>query len=369
MSADSWVRHAIFDQAHGLVAAIFDHPADWRAESRVEWAPQYRHLPMRVSAVAAPPGRNLSFQFYPMQSFRWPPSPLTCPGQNVEGIIQIQPVSPEEVMTRIVIPSYRGGAPNLRVSAVQATPEPTTPDARAPQARLQAFRITARVEFDFEGGRREEEFSALQSIVQFPPSGWGMPAMISWTLTDICSLGCAKGGLEAALPTALRIRRSYQTNPQFKDLVQNIVRNLIAQAGRQTDALLQQGREQIERNGQASREFMARNQAYVNQQQARVDAMANPVWTQTSSTYSPYGAAEGGGRSEYTSHDQFVDAMREEQTVHNPANSANDKISNHVDYVWKDHDGNLMGTNDPNYDPNRGSDRVWTQAEIRKPKG
>ncbi len=367
MSEESWLQHKIVDHAHGLIAAIFQHPADWRAESRVEWVPQHRRSPVRVSAMAAPQGRDLSFQFYPMQSFLWPPMPLTSPGQNVEGVIQIQPVSPQDAMARIILPSYRGGVADLKISAIDAQPEPTTPDPRAPQAQLQAFRITARIEFDFNGARREEEFSALQSIVAFPPSGWGMPPMISWTLTDICSVGAVKGGLDAALPTALRIRRSFQINPQFKDLVQRTVRNMIAQAGRQTDALLQQGSEQIARNAQASREFMARNQAYVDQQQARVDAMANPVWTQTSSVFSASDMMGDGDRSGYTSHDQFVDAMREEQTVHNPENSANSKISNHVDYVWKDHEGNLIGSDDPNYDPNRGSDRRWTQATIRKP--
>lgn len=367
MSEQSWIRHAIVDNAHGLVAAVFDHPADWRAESRVEWLPQHRRLPVRVSAVAAPQGRDVSFQFYPMQSFFWPPMPLTSPGQNAEGVIQIQPVPPQETMTRIILPSYRGGAPNLKILGIDARPEPVTPDPRAPQAQLQAFRITARIEFDHNGARREEEFSALQSIVVFPPSGWGMQPVISWTLTDICSIGCAKGGIDAVSPIALRMRRSLQTNPQFKDLVQRVVQNSIALAGQQTDALLQQGREQIARNGQASREFMARNQAYVDQQQARVDAMANPIWTQTSSTFSASEMMGGGGGSEYASHDRFVDAMREEQTVHNPENSANTKISNHVDYVWKDRDGNLMGTNDPNADPNRGSDREWTRAIIRKP--
>ena len=51
-------------------------------------------------------------------------------------------------------------------------------------------------------------------------------------------------------------------------------------------AMLERGRQQVELNGQASREFMARNQAYVNAQQARIDAMPNPVYTGTTKTFS-----------------------------------------------------------------------------------
>ncbi len=367
MSQD-WTRYVIADPAHqGMPVALFEHPAGWLADSRVTWNLHQKQSPVMVHAFAATPDKSLACEFLPTQGYSWPPAPMTMPGQNADGIIQMQPPAPVEAMTRLIVPGMRGRCQNLQVLSANAVEVAAPSDPRAPQAQARAFKATARISFEFNGETRHEEFRARQIVVVMPPMGWGMPAMTFWQLAEVRCFSTNGDGLDAAIPIFDRMEASWQENPQWKALLQQRVSGMLAQANQATNQLLEQGWQQVRANGQASREFMARNQAYVDAQQRRVDAMENPIWTQTSSTFSAAEMVGTGAGSDYTSHNQFVDAMREEQTVHNPVNSANEKISNHYDHVWRDHDGNLQGSNDPNFDPNRGSDREWVQATVKRP--
>jgi hypothetical protein len=269
-------------------------------------------------------------------------------------------------MTRLVLPNYRRGVQNLRILAAQATPEPPPTDPRAPQARAEAYRVAVRVGYAHRGQSYEEEFRAKQIIVVMP-GPWGGAGFINWQLTEMCCLRAEPGKLDAAMGIFEGIQKSFEFNPQWTNMLQQMVSNLLSQSAGVADAVLASGARQAEISAQASRDFMQRSANYVAQQQSRVDAMDNPVYTATSSTYSPFEASDSVASSDYTSHDWTIDGIREEQTVHNPANTANEKFSAHHDHVWKDQDGNLQGTNDPSFDPNLGSDhRVWTRAAVKR---
>ena len=369
MSEATWARFTVADPANGgMPVAAFEHPADWQAGARVNWMPQQQHMPVQVNAYAVSPDRLTGMEFIPQQGFGWPPMPMTARGQNAAGIIQLEPFPPVEAVTQLVVPNYRGRAENLRVLSGTATPEAGPSDPRLPHAQSQAHRITVRVGYDFEGRSYEEEFHAKQVVIAIPGG------FVSWQLTEMWCGRAQAGALDEALPILQRVAKSWQTNPQWQALVQQAVGGLLNQSYQATNDLLRAGEQRLEMNRQASQEFMARNQAYVDAQQQRVDAMANPVWTQTSSTFSASdmmgNTPDSAASSDYSSHNQSIDSIREEQTVFNPANTANDKISNHYDHVWKEQDGNLQGTNDPNFDPNFGATtQQWTRATVKKPGG
>lgn len=359
----------VTDAAHGGVpAASFEHPSDWQAGGRVTWLPHQQQMPVQINAYALSPDRLRGLEFIPLQGFGWPPMPMTSRGQNAAGIIQLEPFPPVEAVTQLVLPNYRGRVQNLRILSGGSTPEAGPTDPRMPQAQTQAHRIAVRVQYGFESRAYEEEFHARQVIVAIPGG------RISWQLTEMWCGRAEAGELDGVLQTFNHIAGSWQTNPQWQALVQQAVSGLLNQSYQATNDLLRAGERQLELNRQASQQFMARNQAYVDGQQRRVDAMANPVWTQTSSTFSASemmgNAPESSAAPDYTSHNQSIDSIREEQTVFNPADTANEKISNHYDHVWKDQDGNLQGTNDPSFDPNFGSaTQEWTRAVVKKPGG
>lgn len=360
-----WTRFVIADPTYGgMPVASFEHPSDWQAGGRVTWLPHQQQMPVQINAYAVSPDRLRGLEFIPLQGFGWPPMPMMMRGQNAAGIIQLEPFPPVEAVTQLVLPNYRGRVENLRVLSSNATPEAGPTDSRLPNAQTQAHRIAVRVQYDFETRTYEEEFRAKQVIIAMPGG------LISWQLTEMWCGRAEAGALDGMLPAFERIATSWQTNPQWQNLVQQAVQGLLNQSYQATNDLLRAGEQRLEMNRRASEAFIARGQAYVDQQQRRVDAMENPVWTQTLPTIPSADGPDTARSSDYSSHDQILDALLGQQTVFNPANTANEKISNHYDHVWKDQDGNLQGTNDPNSDPNFGATtQQWTRAVVKKPGG
>lgn len=371
----NWTRYTVRDTANGgMPAAAFDIPQDWTPDSRVLWNPAQPQSPVQLFAMATAPDGITVFETLPWQAFGWsnPPMPFAVPGQNLNGIVQMQPVAPEAAIRQLLIPAWRGRAPGLEILGADVTQLDAPYDARVPNALTSAHALKARIAWDQNGRRIEEIFHATMPVITVPPAGWGMPSMTSWQMTDIMAFRAPMGELDAAHGVFERIQRSWQIEPNWKALVQQRISGLIHQAGAHTDQLLEQGRRQTESFIRSSNEFIQRGRDYVAGQQARVDAMASPVYTGTSATFSASkmmgGDGDSGGGSTYTSHDQAIDSIYERQTVDNPANSANDKITSHVDYVWKDHNGNLQGSNDPNFDPNTGTEfGNWTRATVKRP--
>src|SRR6516225_10200429 len=85
-----FVLHQILDRTHGsVVAAVFEHPAGWVAQSQVGWNFQNVSLPVLVTARAAAPGGLESFEMLPVESFYWlePNYGMLQPGSSLLGQI------------------------------------------------------------------------------------------------------------------------------------------------------------------------------------------------------------------------------------------------------------------------------------------
>lgn len=184
--------------------------------------------------------------------------------------------------------------------------------------------------------------------------------MTGWSLEELCSFRTEKAGLDEMLETFLRIKSSLQINPNWKDAIQQSAQMLTQNAKQQGDALINQGWTNLQMNQQRMNETAARNQAYINQQQARIDQM--PTTPPPSTNFN-----SGYKNEDYSSSDAFVDAMREEHSIYNSENTANEKVGIHGgDYIWKNERGDVQTTNDPNFDPNLGSNWNWTLAQKKK---
>ena len=369
---EAWQQYVVTDpNLGGMPVSSFEHPADWLPASHVQWIPQNPHQPVRMFARAVAPDGSSAVEFLPMQGFQWPPPPLMSAGQNNGGLVAQQPAPPVDAVAQLVVPQYRGQCQNLRVVSGDATPVAVPADPRFPNAQAQAHDVKLRLAYELDGAGQEEEFRARQTIISLPAMAWGMPPMTNWTLTDIGSCRARTGDLDAVLAIFERVLQSYQTNAQWTSAVQQTVRQLLQQTAQAGDQAIANGWRQVEVNAQASRAFMQGSADYVAAQGQRVAAMDSPVYTGTGPDVSSAYIAGDGGGSAYTTHNQTIDGIREEQTVFNPANTANEKFSSHSDYVWKDQDGNLQGTNDPSLDPNLGStdNRQWTRAQVKRPGG
>jgi hypothetical protein len=181
------------------------------------------------------------------------------------------------------------------------------------------------------------------------------------------SFRAERGQLEAGKKAFWQIAASIRFNPQWQQLCTHIMEQLAGQARQNTQAgwdAIQTGWDRLNAAGQQSRQFIANNQAYIDRQEQRLqtDWHLQPLSTPPHSADNSSASQSG----EYTSHEAFVDTMREEESIYNPNAPHNEKVSGHHDYIWTDQLGNVQATNDPNYDPNRNSNQDWALARKKR---
>lgn len=356
-----FVQYQIIDQQQGVVAGSFEHPAEWQSGSNVFWNYQNSSSPVSVNAWAINPNKFEMFAFLPMQTFSWtePDTGMYFRGQNVGGVINLPPMSPEDAIKHFLVPSYCGNKENLNIIGINIEPI-----SRPIDPRFQSMffhQIAFRVEYTENGLQVEEEFQAIHQVAQFPPMPgfFGAIQMTGWSLLEICSFRTEKGKLETMRETFLKIKSSLQINQQWQQSIQQVAQMLLQSSKQAGDAAINQGWANLNANQQRINENIARGQDYLNRQQERINSMYNTPPPSTNSNYS--------SGSEYSSSDAFVDAMREEHSIYNPENTANEKVSIHnSDYIWKNERGDVQTTNNPNYDPNIGSNWNWVQVQKKK---
>ncbi|HYO63851.1 MAG TPA: hypothetical protein VER08_09490 [Pyrinomonadaceae bacterium] len=369
-SLENFVRHDVIDQQHqGVVAYTFEHPVGWQAESRVVWNYQHLHFPVVSFARVTNPGTPEAFEFLPSEIFLWqePNYAGYQPGQNQWGTIHMPPMSGTEALVRLIVPKYRGTCQS--VSIMDAGPVPNlvqklnADEIKQPHLHQGAM---ARVEYLEQGRVVEEEFYVCH--FQHPPLAGGGMAVYSWGLSRLFSFRAERGRLDALKDVLWKIASSVRFNPRWQQGAEQMIKQLAGQANQLSQNSVQAGWDSINAGwerlrvaGAQSRQFIANNQAYVDRQQERLqnDWHLRPLNTSSDNTSS-------GQSGEYTSHEAFVDTMREEESIYNPNAPHNEKVGGYHDYIWTDQTGNVQATDDPNYDPNTNSNHTWTLARKKR---
>jgi len=364
MNQEAFTRHEIIDrQQQGLVAGIFAHPAGWSAESSVYWNYQNTNLPAVIYARVASPQGSETLEFLPLETFSWtePEMGMYMRGQNVGGVVNLPPMSGVDALVHLITPKYRGNRPQMRIVAANAEPTVVQPPPQIPPQNVHAQNAVVRIEYAENGSMMTEEFHTKHILTQFPPfnNGFGMTYFTAWSLTDLCCFRALKEEFEAARDTFFEIRATFQTNPQWVQLANQFSQMSLQTSKQIGDDMIQSGWERLRMNGERIREDSARGWQYIERQQQRINESYN---TPPASS----GSNSNSERSEYGSHEAFIDSIYGRETVENPENSANTKVEGYHDHVWRDEFGNLVQSDDPNFDPNVGSHINWTRARKRK---
>lgn len=361
---ENFVSYQMIDrQQQGIVAGTFEHPAGWQAGCNILWNYQNSNSPVSVNAWAINPNKFEMFAFLPMQSFVWtePETGRHFRGQNLGGLVNLPPMPPNDAVVHCLIPAYCGNRENFKIGEISV--EPIT--NRPPDPRFQSIffhQISVKVEYAENGLQVEEEFQCFHQVAQFPPMPgfYGVTQTTGWSLAEICSFRTEKGRLDEVRETFLKIKSSLKTNPQWAQSIQQVAQMLLQNSKQEGDAIINRGWQNLDLNQQRINETSARNQAYIDGQQRRIDAM--PTTPPPSMDFNSNSSG-----SEYSSHDAFIDGIREEHSIYNSENTANEKVSIHDgDYIWKNERGDVQTSNDPNYDPNTGSNWNWIQAQKKK---
>ena len=367
VDVDNFVQHDVVDQQHqGIVAYTFQHPAGWQAESRVVWNYQHLHFPLITFGRVVNPHALEMFEFLPSEQFTWTEPSYYQPGQNQGGIVHMPPMSGIDALARLIIPKYRGHCQGIRIVGANPVPNLIQMVNATELKQIHLYQgAMAKIEYVEQGRAIEEEFYGCH--YQIPPLYGAGVAIHSWGLTRLFRFRAERGRLDALRQAFWQIASSVRFNPQWQQLCTQIMEQLAGQARQNTQAgwnAIQAGWDRLDAAAQQSRQFIANNQAYIDQQQQRLqtDWHLQPLDTPSHSSDN----TSSGQAEEYTSHEAFVDAVREEESIYNPNAPHNEKVSGYHDYIWTDQSGNVQATNDPNYDPNIGSNQNWTMARKKR---
>ena len=350
------VQHRIIDPVHQhMIVAAFEHPDSWQAQSAVTWNMQDTSHPAVVRAAAWEPGGAASFEFLPVEACYWlePNYGMYPIGQPRFGLILLPPGPVLDVMTRWLVPKYRQGRERLRITAAQ--PMPTL--ARMLNANelrnAQTEGGMVRVEYGEVGRAFAEEFYACR--YQLPPH-YGAVSQINWGLIRVFCFRAAPERLEALRPALWRTATSLFYNPPWQALFEQVT----ARLNGQFNAVIQAGFDKLRDEANFQQQLTAYYQSQRDHQNA---AVAASIAQQHQRNDDRAGAG-------YSAQDAASDAALMNRTAYeDPSNAVGNPHYEYGNaaYVWTDGQGTFIGRDDPNFDPNRGSDRSWTLA--RKLRG
>jgi hypothetical protein len=350
------VQHQIVDAQHqGLVVGTFEHPDAWRARSQVVWNFQNVSHPVAVSAATFNPGGVDAIEFLPTEACCWiEPNMGQAIGQQRYGLTLLPPAPAVEVMTRWLIPKYRGKRAGGRVVGAQPIPDLAQRFNAAELQSVPTEGIVVRVEY-IENTRNtaiEEEFYACR--YQFQPVP-GAVTQINWGLARVMCVRAERGRLDAAKDTFWRTATSLRLNPQWQALFNQIAQQLHGQF----QQVIQAGYDKL----QGEQQLQSQMSAYYQQQ--RDQQSANVAWSVQ--RQQQMNADRAGG---YTAQDAWGDTALSDRTAYEDPNSqAGNYHYEHGQHqwVWTDGQGGWIPTNDPNFDPNVGSSHTWTLAKKVRP--
>lgn len=352
--------HRILDHQHRAVAAVFQHPPEWRAESQVVWNFAHYSLPVKVFGRVFDPQGTAALEFFPVEWFCWidPYVDFRQPGQDLnDGMFLLQPMSAADTLTRWVIPKYRGGWPGLRTLGARPVPRLAESLGAGVQQGAASEGAAARVEYADQGGRAfEEEFFGLR--VAFPGiptyGAAGCLTQYNWGFTRLFSFRAEAGRLDAERDRLWSVVHSLKVNPEWERLCAGVFQRL----KQQFDQYIQAGYDQIAAATRLSQQISAQNQAWLDSQQQRREAASRADEERRRRERSSAGA--------YTAGDAFGDYIMGRETYEDAGDPTGSSQHGYYNYVWTDGQQNYEYSDDANFDPNVGSDRTWTPMRKRR---
>ena len=338
-----WTLHQVVDrQQGGMVAAAFEHPAGWQAQSQVVWNYQHMNFPLTSAATVHDPNGPDACDFLPAEAFFWlePGYGLYRPGAFLMGQTCLKPIPALDAMRSWVIPKHRGRAPGLVVRnllPLSGLPEMLGIDAGSD--RIEAVR--ADLEYDGPAGRVEEAWFGVARWQRVPYHGpMGTMIQTNWGFEHLFCFRSALGGLSDA-KRFFRIVTSRRINPAWEQVCARV----LAQIQQQFNQMIAAGYSQIQAAGMLSRTISANNDAFLAGLEQQRSAARH--------------ASSGAGSSSSPSSDGFSEYLRGVETLEDPQYGTSQQDYNQR-YHWTDGFGNYQHSNDPFFNPNIGGTGDWT---------
>lgn len=323
-------------QGLGLEAFRLLVPAGWEFRGGVFWVMDKPGRPANVGFQVWNPAGPEVFEVFPALTFFWTGNPLsqmTFPRGSVYYGNEVQPpLSARQAMTDMVLPRYRSQVGPVTLAGLVDLPElprqlGLTGSGQAAGGHS-ATGAKARIHYTWGGRELEEEIFGVAEVQRVAvPSLFGAMENIFWSLDYLFGCRALAGKLDSLAGLFQTMAFSFRLNPRWfasylqvsQQMIQNQIRH-IHQIG-DLSRMIHQTHEQI------SDQIM---ESY-NRRQASMDRVA----------------------------ENFSQTIRGVDEYQNPFEGRGVELPAGYGHAWANSLGEYIVTDDPNFNPNPGSNLTW----------
>jgi len=333
-------RHFSYIDREGTGLEVFNFlmPVDWKFEGGINWILDNPAMPATIPfRVYNTKGKD-EFEAFANRCFFWTTSlqllAMFPPGTKYFGNTVRLPVNAQTALKNIILPRERQNYPNFKIISQSDLPELVEALGAGKQAKgFGSSKATgAKIRFTYtkNGVDMEEEIYAVVEKMTFPVQSMnGTFFNTIWFVDYIFSFKAEKGKLELQTKIFQTITSSFRLNPKWYAKYSNVI-----------EYLAQQQITIIKSVGELSRMLSQASDQMRTEQLSQFENRSN-VYDKVSEKFS----------DNTLGIDRYYDPY-EERVVELPSGN---------NHAWCNNNGEYILTDNPNYNPNVGSNVNWQE--------
>jgi hypothetical protein len=331
----------IDQQGTGTEAYSLLIPTNWQYEGGVQWMLEPPNMPAITQFRVWNPQGTEEFSVFPNQALFWTDNMGTLQlfpeGSKYFGNEVKELLKPLEALKQIVIPRFRTNIQGLKIIKEEEIPNVTLPSGTSTESPLRTTTEAGKIKIEYtENGRvYEDEIYCTVEATYYPLESLSGPyTNIFWGVNYIGSFRAEKGKLDASAKIFQTISNSLTLNINWFNTYVQVVEYLIQMEIQQIKSIGQLG----SIIAQTGSEIRQENLDLYYQREAMNDRVAT----------------------------QFSEYVRGVDSYYNPQEEKNVELPTGYDNVWVNNLGEYVLSDNPNYNPNVGSNQDFRKLEPAK---
>lgn len=326
---------------HGIGIEAFRMliPTDWTFDGEIRWVLDNPGMPaVACFRITSPDGKN-EVETFPNQAFFWTTNQMTLQnkpvGSKYFGAEVRRPVGAMHALKSIVLKRFRSGHKNLRIVSEERLPDLARSlgaGQSQPGISVSADGASIRVEYKLGDAVKEEEIYAVVESFSFPvQSMFGTQTNTMWTVDYIFSFKSDKGQLDEQTKLFQTIVASFKLDPQWFSKYNQVV-----------EYLIQRQIQQIHSIGELSR--------IISRTHNDISDMMMETYNNRQNVYDKIS-------------ENFSRNIRGVDGYYDPAKGETVELPSGYNEGWVNGLGEYILSDNPNYNPNVGSNQNWQRME------
>jgi hypothetical protein len=314
-------------------------PSEWEFQGGITWKLDNPGMPAVAEFTVRNPKGFEALEVFPNQAMFWTNNQMllaTFPAGARYFGAEVRPVAdPANALTEIVLPRFRGNVSGLKIIHQKNLPELARAlGAGSSQPGVETFGDAAKIRIAYlkNGVPMEEEIFAVVEGFSFGfQSMQGMITNTNWFVDYIFSFKAKKGELDANAAMFQTMVDSFKVNPDWFNKYNQTVNYLIQAQIQQIRSMGELSRIISQTSNEISDSMM---KSYQERQQ---------VYDRISENFSEY--------------------VRGTEHYNNPIEGREMELPGGYNHVWTNSGGEYIFTDNPNYNPNVGSNINWEEMQ------